>query len=121
MSGTLLREHLTTATMMFRELARTKTGLRSEPRCRAPGVLDARKLGAENALGLPVTFERLHLAASHEKLSVILLEGTRDLLAVLLEPCRVGHLVIDDEIRRHARTSASRRRELSQSSDVPHR
>src|SRR5437899_8206028 len=48
-------------------------------------------------------------------------DGSRDLLPILLEPPWIGHLIIDDEIRWHAQTSSSRRRELSHSSDVPHR
>src|SRR5436190_14965484 len=53
----------------------------------APGLLDARELGHDDALGFPLTLQRLHLAASHEELAAVLLDGARYLLPVLLEPC----------------------------------
>src|SRR5438132_8614712 len=87
----------------------------------APRLLDVRKLGHDHPLGFPVTLQSLHLAASHEELAAVPRDGSRDLLPILLGPCWIGHLVIDDEIRWHARASSSRRRELSHSSDVPHR
>jgi hypothetical protein len=66
------------------------------------GLLDARELGYDEALGLPVTLQRLHLTAPHEELSAVLRDGVRYLLAVLLEPGWIGHLILDDEIRWHA-------------------
>src|SRR5207237_6234832 len=72
----------------------------------APGLLDARELGHDDALRLPVTLQRLHLAAAHEELAAVLLDGARYLLSVLLEPRVIRHLVVDDEIRWHAATSA---------------
>src|SRR5206468_12756453 len=53
-----------------------------------------------------VTLQRLHLAASHEELAAVFLDGARHLLSVLLEPCRIGHFVVDDEICRHASISS---------------
>jgi hypothetical protein len=52
--------------------------------------------------GLPVALQRLHLAAADQELAAVLLDGAGDLLPVLLEPCWIGHLVVDDEIRWHA-------------------
>src|SRR5262249_50879308 len=67
----------------------------------APGLLQRRKLEEHDTRGLPTAFELLEFPAPDEELAAVLLDGSGNALAVLLETGSILHVDVDDEVSRH--------------------